>query len=260
LLLAVDVGNTHTVVGVFRGPELAHCWRLATGRAQTADELAALLSALAAHVGLPLGALEGVVVGSVVPPMREAWTELAQRHLGRTAVVVGHPVCGGLRLAVERPADVGADRIADAVAAWRLYGGPAVVVDCGTAIKVDAVGGDGVFLGGAIAPGLGTSYRALLDHTALLRPVELRLPERLLGRPTAEQMQAGLIYGFAGLVDALVDRVRAEMGGAERVVATGGWAGLLAPACRTVTALDPHLTLHGLRLVHEHWQGEGRRG
>jgi type III pantothenate kinase len=258
MLLAVDVGNSHTVIGAFAQERLARSWRLATRADATADELELALSGLLRGLDPPGRAWEAAVLGSVVPAVNTAWTEAAARRLGCPVLVAGYPTCGGLRVEVERPGEVGVDRLADAVAAWRLFGSPAIVVDCGTAIKVDAIGAGGRFLGGAIAPGVGLSYRALLAGTALLRPVELGPPPPFLGRPTPDQLRAGMVHGFAGLVDALVERVRQEMGGAERVVVTGGWAPLLVGACRSAMKPEPSLTLHGLRLIYEHWLGQPR--
>jgi type III pantothenate kinase len=257
VLLAVDVGNPSTVLGVFQGERFVHGWRLTTQRHATADELAACLGQLAAHRGLGLGSLDGMALASVVPPLRAAWSEVAERYLGCQALVVGPDLPLGLELAVERPQEVGADRIADGLAAWRLYGAPVVVVDLGTATTVDAIAAGGRYLGGVIAPGVGISAEALFQRAALLYRVELAVPARALGTNTVTQMQAGIAFGFAGQVDALVERIRAEMGGAERVVATGGYAGWLAPLCRTVTDVDPLLTLRGLWLAWGLHRGGG---
>ncbi len=250
MLLAVDVGNSSTVLGVFDGERLAHSWRLTTARHATADEMAALLGQLLGQKGLEQGRLHGAAVAAVVPPLRTVWEEVATLHLGCPALVVGADLDLGLRLEVERPSEVGADRIVDGLAAWKLYGAPAIVVDCGTATTVDAIGAGGRYLGGAIAPGIGVAAEALFQRAALLYRVELRQPTGALGTSTASQLQSGIVYGCAGQIDSLVERIRLEMGGAERVVATGGFCQLIAPVCRTVTLVDPLLTLHGLRLAH----------
>ena len=249
MLLAVDVGNTHTVLGLFDGEELVRQWRLRTERRATVDELVMATSTLLHQAGHAPRAVAGLVVGSVVPPLRQAWLETARGHFRVPAVPVGPGATGGLALAVERPTEVGADRIANGVAVWRRHGLPALVVDCGTATTVDAIGENGRYLGGAIAPGIGVSYDALVSSAALLQTVDLAMPARALGVTTAQQMLSGLVFGCAGQVDGLVERIAAEMGGVPRVVATGGWAGLLLPASRTVTLHDPVLTLHGLRLI-----------
>lgn len=260
MLLAVDVGNTHTVLGVFQGERAAHIWRVATAPAATLDQTAMDLVGLLTHHGLPARPFEAMVVGSVVPSLQQLWLEIAQRYLACPGLAVGPAVAGGLRLDVDCPAALGADRLADAVGCWRLYGAPAIVVDCGTAIKVDAVAEGGRFLGGAIAPGVGISYEALVARTAQLPRVHLTPPVQALGKHTEAALRSGLVYGFAGLVDALVERIAQEMGGANRVVATGGWAATLATASRTITEVDPLLTLQGLRFMHAWWLGSGGAG
>lgn len=249
MLLCVDVGNSHTVLGLFDGERPVRQWRLRTQRLATVDELVLQTSALLQQAGHAPRAVRGLAVGCVVPPLRQAWLRAGREHFGCPALLVGADAAGGLRLDVERPAEVGADRIADGVSAWRRHGTPAIVVDCGTATTVDAIGDGGRYLGGAIAPGVGVSYEALVASAALLQSVELGTPDRALGVTTAQQMLSGLVFGFAGQVDALVERIRREMGGATHVIATGGWAGMLLPASRTVTCHDPDLTLHGLRLI-----------
>ncbi len=254
MLLAVDVGNSHTVLGVFVEGRAAHTWRLPTVAAATADALAMDLADLLMHGGLALRAFEGLAVASVVPSLRAVWLQIAESYLACPALAIGAAAAGGLRVEVDRPGEVGADRLADALACWRLHGAPAIVVDCGTAIKVDAIGSGGRFLGGAIAPGAGISYDALVARAAQLAAVDLTPPERALGTHTAAALRSGLLFGFAGLVDALVERIAAEVGGVERVVATGGWAERLVAASRTVTAVDPLLTLQGVRLAYEWWR------
>ena len=260
VLLTVDVGNTHSVLALFRGPHVLHTWRLRTERAATPDELAMGLCDLLAYRGLSLGAVEGLAIASVVPPLGSVWAEIARTYLHCPSLIVDAETCAGLELDVERPQEVGADRIADGVAVWRLYGAPAVVVDCGTATKVDAIGAGGRYLGGVIAPGIGTASEALFRSAALLARVDLVAPPRVLGRTTAAQLQAGIVYGSAAMVDGLVDRVRAEMGGAARVVATGGFAPHVAPVSRTITEVAPQLTMHGLRLIYEARQAGGGEG
>lgn len=250
MILAVDAGNTQTVLGLYRRQELVHCWRIPTRRDATADELAVVLRELCGHHGLALGSIDAAVVACVVPPLTGVWTDLAGRYLRVEPLVVGWRTDTGLDLRVDNPRELGADRIVNAVAAWHRYGEPAIVVDFGTATTVDALGAGGVYLGGAIAPGIGISADALFRAAAQLYRVELIRPERALGRNTVHQMQAGIVIGCAGQVDALVERVRTEMGGRAHVVATGGLAGLIAGESRTIEAVDPFLTLEGLRLVH----------
>jgi type III pantothenate kinase len=256
MLLTVDVGNANTVLGVFRGEELAHSWRLTTTRDATPDEVAVLLGQLLAQSGTGAAGLEGVAVSTVVPPLAAVWQEVGGRF-GCPVLLVTPRLDLGVRLEVDRPAEVGSDRIVDALAAWRLYGAPAIVVDCGTATTVDAVAGGGRYLGGAIAPGVGIAAEALFQRAALLYRVELRQPLRVLGTNTESQLQAGIVYGCAGQIDALVEGIRREMGGADHVIATGGFCRLMAPACRSVTAVDPLLTLRGLRLAYLLHRGRG---
>lgn len=251
VLLAVDVGNSHTVLAAFEGARLVDQWRVRTQRGATSDELGMTAGVLLGQRGLSLAGVAGLVVGSVVPSLRAAWGELGRRRVGCEVLVVEAGLRTGLRLAVDRPGEVGADRIADGLAAWRLHGAPVIVVDCGTATTVDAISADGRYLGGAIAPGIGVSYEALVASAALLQAVEVGMPARALGANTADQMRSGLIFGCAGQIDALVDRIRAEMGGAELVVATGGWASAIVPASRTIDRCDPLLTVQGLRLIFE---------
>jgi len=233
LLLAIDVGNTQTVVGLYDGDELAEHWRVASVRTQTADELAVELHGLLSVRGRGFGDVTATVASSGVPQLAEALRQTARTHFGHEAVVVGQPgVETGLELRVPNPQEVGADRVANSVAALALRPGPLVVVDFGTAINFDAVSADGAFLGGAIAPGL-----------------EMRAPERAIGRTTAENMQSGAIFGYAGLVDGLVGRFRTELGGDAGVIATGGLAGVVAPHCLTIDRVEPWLTLEGLRLI-----------
>jgi type III pantothenate kinase len=250
LLLAIDVGNTQTVVGLYDGELLTEHWRVASVRTQTADELAVELHGLLSVRGRGFGDVTATVASSGVPQLAEALRQTARTHFGHDALVVGQPgVETGLELRVPNPSEVGADRIANSVAALALQSGPLVVVDFGTAINFDAVSADGAFLGGAIAPGLEIATSALGERAAALFGIELRAPERAIGRTTAENMQSGAIFGYAGLVDGLVGRFRAELGGGAGVIATGGLAGVVAPHCRTIDRVEPWLTLEGLRLI-----------
>jgi len=258
VLLAIDVGNTQTVVGLYDGDRLVEHWRTASVRGQTADELAVALRGLLAVRGRGFGDVTATVASSGVPQLAEALRQAASVHLGHEALIVGPATDTGLELRVENPPEVGSDRIANCVAALSLAGGPLVVVDFGTAINFDAVSADGAFLGGAIAPGLQVAVEALGERAARLFQIELRAPDRAIGRTTAENMQSGAIFGYAGLVDGLVRRFAAELGGDPTVFATGGLAAVVAPHCETVDRVEPWLTLEGLRLIWQRAGGIGR--
>ena len=252
MLLTVDVGNSTTVVGVFDGDGLTHHWRMSTVARRTPDELATLLAGMLRLDGLRFGrAVEGLVVGSVVPQATETLRELAARYLEVEPIVVEPGVRTGISLRHDNPRDLGADRIANAVAAQALYGGPAIVVDFGTAISFDVVDRDGSFIGGAIAPGVSTSKDALVEHAARLPTVETVAPPSPIGRSTVTALQSGVVFGFAGLVDGIVTRITEELGPGVTAVATGGLASSVLQACRTLDHHDPWLTLKGLRLVWE---------
>lgn len=250
MLLAIDVGNSNTVIGVFRDTDLVARWRVTTGQSRTADELAIELAALLQLAGLDLlDEVTGVAVASVVPTVTDACRELADRLLGVPAVIVEPGVRTGISLRHEHPRDLGADRIVNAVAAHGLYGGPSIVVDFGTATSFDVVSADGVFLGGAIAPGVHTSTAALADRAARLPTVEITAPATAIGRSTVAALQSGIVFGFAGQVDGIVGRIVRELGPGVTTIATGGSAPAILAACETIDHHDPSLTLKGLRLV-----------
>lgn len=252
MLLAIDVGNSNTVVGLFEDRELVQHWRVSTGLERTPDELVIELSALLGFAGVDLrGDVHGAVLASVVPVATEAYRELCDRLLQVPAVVVEPGVRTGISLRHEHPQDLGADRIVNAVAAHGLYGGPSIVVDFGTATSFDVVSGDGVFLGGAIAPGVHTSTEALVRRAARLPTVETLAPPTAIGRSTVTALQSGIVYGFAGQVDGIVARIRAELGPGVTTVATGGSAPAILAACESIDHHDPWLTLKGLRLIWE---------
>ncbi len=252
MLLALDVGNTNIMMGVYAGEELISSWRLSTDRGRTADEYAALIRALFGSANLDLKSVTGVVISSVVPPMMMPLNRFCERYLGFEPVVVGPGTKTGMDIRFDDPREVGADRIVNGVAAYHRYGGPVIVVDFGTATTFDFIDENGAYLGGAIAPGIGISTEALFDRASRLPRVDLVRPPRVIGRNTVHSMQSGFVYGFAGQVDALVMRIAAEAGPpSPRVVATGGLARIIAPECRTVSDVDSLLTLEGLRLVYE---------
>ena len=253
LLLAIDVGNTQTQIGVFRDEKLIHQWRASTDQSRTADELALMLGHFLELVDLSFSRqITGLVLASVVPRATQELREMTERYFGFSPVVVEPGVKTGLAILTDNPREVGADRIANAVAARELFPGePAVVVDFGTAITVDAVSARGEYLGGAIAPGIDTAATALFQSTAQIARVQLLAPPAAIGKTTVTSVQSGTVFGTAGLVDGLVQRVVEELGGRARIVATGGLAPTVIEHCRTVEIVEPLLTLNGLRLIFE---------
>jgi type III pantothenate kinase len=254
LLLTVDVGNTQTHLGVWRGDELLREWRASTDPSRTADELAMLFSEFLSMVGIHFPAdVSGLAASSVVPPATREVRELAFRYVGAPAVVVEPGTKTGIAVLTENPREVGADRIANAVAAHEMYPTEnVVVVDFGTAITVDAVSLRGEYLGGAIAPGIETAATALFQATAQIRRVELsEAPPCALGKTTVASVQAGIIYGTADMIDGLVERVIEEIGGPTRVISTGGFAPSVSRYSNSIEAVEPTLTLIGLRLIYE---------
>jgi len=249
-VVAVDIGNSDTVVGWFRGHGLEHLWRLSSGR-MTADEAAIALDLLMRGRGADGLQGAGAVLCSVVPSLTLAWAGALERRTGRPPVEVSARTAAGLVIRYHDKSAVGADRIANAVAARAIYGTPAIVVDLGTATTFDCVSKAGAYLGGAIAPGIGTSAEELFRKAARLPRVELTRPARALGRTTEESLRAGVLWGAAGQVDALVRRLALEMQGTPHVIATGGWAKALAPECETINVVDEGLTLKGMRILWE---------
>ncbi|MBV9100635.1 MAG: type III pantothenate kinase [Candidatus Dormibacteraeota bacterium] len=251
MLLAVDVGNTHIVVGVFDGDSLVADFRLHTDDRVTDEELGLVLVQLLGRHGVEPAAIDAVVVSNVVPMLSRTLEQLSQTYFRRAPMMVGPGMRTGVRIHFDDPRQVGADRIANAVAAHALYGGPAILVDFGTATTFDAIGPDGDYLGGAIAPGIEISHDALVSHAARLARVELVAPASAIGRSTITGMQSGIVFGYVGLVKELVARFRAEIGDAARVIATGGLAAPMAPLIDVIDVVDERLTLTGLRLIHQ---------
>ena len=251
MLLAIDVGNTNIVVGLFRGARLEGNWRLATDAARTADEYAVLLEGLLGHTGNTFDQVSGVSISSVVPTLTATFRELGERYLDLPALVVSAKIETGVKIVIDNPLEMGADRIVNALAALRMHRVPAIVIDFGTATTFDAVSERGELLGSAIAPGLLTAMEGLYHRAARLFSVELVAPRAAIGRDTGGALQSGAIFGYAGLVEGLVARFRRELGGDPRVIATGGLAPVVVGATDVVDVTDPYLTLHGLRLIHE---------
>jgi len=251
VILAVDVGNTQTVLGLFGRGVLAGHWRVSTDPSLTADEIRVKISALFAVDDRSWRDVAGVIVSSVVPQLTLAYEEVAQRATGQAPMVVGPGVKTGMPIRYENPHEVGADRIVNGVAAFRDFGGPVIVIDFGTATTIDVVTEDGAYLGGAIAPGVETSADALFSRAARLSKVDLEAPDRVIGRNTRESVQSGLLLGEAAMVDGLVRRAWDELGTQTAVVATGGLAERMAPLCETIEHVDPDLTLKGLMAIWE---------
>jgi type III pantothenate kinase len=252
MLLVVDVGNTQTHFGVFRDGEIAEHWRFATVRDSTRDELGASLSNLLGLRGLAFSDIDASIVSTTVPQLSEEWTAMADRYLRHAMLVVGPSIRIGMPIRIDNPHEVGADRLANAVAAYDRVGETCVVVDFGTAITYDVVSAAGEYLGGIITPGAEISIDALYDHAAKLPKVELAPPRSLIGKSTVDSIRSGIVYGFAAQVDGIVRRLRAELGSTTTVLATGGLAGALVPFVReTIDEVDDLLTLTGLRLIYE---------
>jgi type III pantothenate kinase len=251
MLLAVDIGNTNTVFGIFAGESLRTDWRVETRVERTGDEYAALLRGLFELGGLRLGEVTAAIISSVVPPATAPVERFFSRYLGITPLVVGPGVKTGMPILYENPREVGADRIVNAVAAYAKYPQGAIVVDFGTATTFDVVTDKGEYAGGVIAPGLMVASDALFRSTAKLPRVEIVRPKNVVGRNTVASIQAGLVFGYAGLVDALVGRIRGEVSFTPRVVATGGLGRLIAGESSTIEECDDLLTLRGLQILHE---------
>jgi type III pantothenate kinase len=257
MLLAIDVGNTNIVYGLFRGHELVHQFRVETGRGRTADEYAVVLRQLLAMYGVDASAITAAIVASVVPPLTESMIELVRRACGREALVVGPGIRTGMSILYENPREVGADRIVNAVAAFEKTKAGVIVVDFGTATTFDCVTPKGEYLGGVIAPGIQISADALFARAAKLPRVEIAKPPKVVGRNTVHSMQSGIVYGYVGLVDGLVERLRDELGYPCAVLATGGLARVIAPLSRTIQEADDNLTLVGLRIIFDRNPGDG---
>ncbi len=259
MLLAIDINNTSVHLGVWAGEELRATWRLASDVERLPDEYASLLLTLMRASGIDPGQIRDCAIGSTVPPLTPTFQELVKRYFRVHPLVVGSGVRTGVRILYDNPRDVGADRIIDAVAALRLYPPPPLImVDCGTATVFDAISAEGDYLGGAIAPGMGVSAEALFTRAARLYRVELEKPKSAIGKNTVHAMQAGIMFGYAGLVEGIVARFKQELGGNARVIATGVYAPLIARETTVFDVVNPNLTLIGLRYIYEMNRGEAR--
>jgi type III pantothenate kinase len=251
MLLAIDAGNSNVTLAVYDGEQLLALWRLTTDVARTSDEYGAELRNLFRLADLDFRELQAIVIASVVPALNLTLQRVAETYFELTPIFVDHTTRTGLQINYDSPADLGADRIVDAVAAVAKYGAPCIVVDCGTATTFNVVNAAGEFVGGAISPGLMTCSEALFTRAAKLPRVEFAKPASAIATSTVSAMQSGLYHGYAGLVDGVLQRMIAELGGAPRVIATGGLAHSIAPASQFITEVDDALTLEGLRLVYE---------
>ncbi|HEY2906236.1 MAG TPA: type III pantothenate kinase [Vicinamibacterales bacterium] len=253
MLLAIDVGNTNIVLGVFDGATLVHSWRLATLRERTADELGVLIDGLFAHDHIDRRKISAIILGSVVPPLMTTVRSMAERYFALKALTIEPGIETGMPILYDNPAEVGADRIVNAVAAFEKFGRgknrPLIVLDFGTATTFDAVTARGEYLGGAICPGVQISADALFQRAARLPRIDVRKPPQVVGRTTVGAMESGLFYGYVGMIEGLVRRMGDELGGNALCVATGGLADIIAPETSLIQHVDPDLTLHGLRIV-----------
>jgi type III pantothenate kinase len=251
MLLALDVGNTHIVMGVFDGEQLTADFRVHTDAHATGDELGLLLTQLLQQGGVAATQLDGVIVSNGVPALSRPLNDLCQRYFGLDPLVVGPGIRTGIKIHYDDPRQVGADRIANAIAARQVYGTPAIVVDFGTATTFDCVGAGGDYLGGAIAPGIQVSLDALVSHAARPTRVELVAPQAAIGHSTTASLQSGVMYGYVGLIEGLIARLTREIGGEPIVIATGGLAEPIAQLTDSIRVVDQRVTLTGLRLIHE---------
>lgn len=251
MLLCIDIGNTNITIGLYEGDKLGPRWRLATIHDRMPDEFGIQLISLITHVGFNSNDIDSVALASVVPPLTDKWIQVSREYLSCEPLVVNSNVITGVKILYDEPRLVGADRIVDAAAAYRLFGGPTCIVDFGTATTFDAISKDGDYLGGAIAPGVIIAAEALFQRTAMLPRIELGRPPTAIGRNTTHAMQSGLLFGYVGLVEGMVARFRSELGPDMNVIGTGGLAELIAQETQVIQHVAPWLTLDGLQMIYD---------
>lgn len=254
MILCIDIGNTNIKLGLYQDQTLVTHWRIFTDTSKLADEYAVVLLSLFSSENIEKREIDGCAISSVVPDLTIAFHDLVKRHLDLEAVIVGQVKKPIIRINTDNPAEVGPDLIANAVGAISLYGTPVIVIGFGTATTFSAVSRESVFEGVSIAPGIGTGAESLFDSGAMLPAVDLHRPEHVIGKNTILSLQSGVIFGFAGLVEGIVERMKTELGGQARVVATGGLANLIASEVNCIDAVEPELTLLGIRIIYEHNQ------
>lgn len=250
MLLAIDIGNTNVTCGVFQGDKIVTTWRISTAIHRTHDEYANLMLSLMERKGLTAAQIKDMVICSVVPPLLIIFEEVCKHYFKKSPLIIEAGVKTGIRIDMDNPREVGGDRIVNAVAAHQLYGGALIVIDMGTATTVDVVSKSGDYIGGAIAPGISIATEALFNRTSQLPRIELALPRKAIGRNTVSAMQSGVVFGYIGLIEGLVNHIQKELDEKAKVIATGGFADLIAEASDTIDIVDPDLTLIGLRLIY----------
>ncbi|CRK85381.1 type III pantothenate kinase [Neobacillus massiliamazoniensis] len=251
MIFVFDVGNTNIVLGVYKGDELCHHWRIETNRNRTEDEFGMIIKSLFEHAGLSLSDIDGIIISSVVPPIMFALERMCQKYFHRKPLIVGPGIKTGLNIKYENPREVGADRIVNAVAAIHEYGSPLIIVDFGTATTYCYINEQRQYLGGAIAPGIGISTEALYSRAAKLPRIEITRPEGVIGKNTVAAMQAGIVYGYVGQVEGIVKRMMEQSEKKPTVIATGGLSTLIAQESKIIDIVDPYLTLKGLKLIYK---------
>lgn len=251
MLLAIDIGNTNITFGVFDGDKLKATWRSATGVHRVSDEYASFIINMLRHRNIDTTDISDAVLCSVVPPLVTTFEDMFKTYFHVTPLVIGAGVKTGIKICMDNPREVGADRVVNAVAAYKLHGGPAIVIDIGTAITFDTVSKDGDYLGGAIAPGIAIAMDALFNRTAALPRVDLTYPKKAIGTNTVAAMQSGIFFGYVGLIEGVVKKIKEEMDGKVKVIATGGYARLLGEQTKIIDIVDLDITLIGLRYIYE---------